>query len=106
MVGRKKTRHTSQLMDAHIGEKVIITLGVSTSVSSEDEDGSIVKTGPLQLQGFFLDESEDFIFLGHTEKEVSCSVKKSSVIFIENDKNDALDEIIDKITPPNRGEFN
>lgn len=110
MIKRKKTP-TNEFYTMFIGELVEVTLTLSESAQRETDDGIEMYTGPIKVEGYFLDVFEDHYILGDDPNQASRIVQKDKVVSINIIKDNTLENVYDGIldsmtSKPSKHEIN
>jgi len=78
------------------GEMVQVILDKDVEQTSQKQDSINIMKTPLIVQGFMIEEDDDFIYLGYEPEQISQAVKKSYIIHIEvGELKEGLEEIMD-----------
>lgn len=110
MIKRKKAQ-TNDFYTMFIGEFVEVTLALTETAQRETEEGIETYTGPVRIEGFFLDVYEDHYILGDEPHQASRIVQKDKVVTINIIKDHTLENVYDGIldtlpSKPNKHEIN
>lgn len=80
-------------------EYVQITLNVTLKKTRYTDSDQTEYTQPFAMQGYLLDENEDYLFLGDDLEAVTFYVNKTNVAYVEVIvKKDKYDDMIDGAT--------
>lgn len=92
---------------AFMGQEIIITTKVHTSVNFTDENGNTMETIPIFYEGILLDQDADHYYLGEGPNEINQAIPKSMVLHIMTKPNkDIYEEILDSMPKPNKEDVN
>lgn len=90
---------------AFMGNEIIITTTVSTTVNFTDEAGNTAETIPVFYEGILLDEDDKFYYLGKNPNEIDQAVPKAMVLHImTKPTSDIYEEILDQMEKPTKKE--
>ncbi len=73
----------SKFLNTFGGRFVAILTNKSNEVSSSSKDETLSTEIPVSLGGYVIDEDMSFLYIGHTEDEVSLAINKSTIVLIE-----------------------
>lgn len=65
------------------GQYIIIVLDKDQENTVANHEMTEVNKTPMVAVGYFLDENEDYIFLGHSADEIHQAVRKEYVVHVE-----------------------
>ncbi len=85
-----------------IGELVEVVLKSTQKIIHGNEDGVDESTHPIAIQGFLMDEDEEYYFLGDTMTSMSKAVRKDQIVCIQMlEQKTVFDEILEEMPVPN-----
>lgn len=90
---------------AFMGQEVIITTTVNSTVNIADEHGNSIETMPLFYEGILLDQDKEYYYLGQNPNEINQAIPKSFVLHImTKPSTDIYEEILDSMEKPTKQE--
>jgi len=97
----------TSLFDIYIGQSVSITTDVIATDMVMTDNGAETFMYPITYQGIFLDESDDFVFLGPTGDEITDTINKNKIVHIGFiAEKTVYDEILENSPVPSIDEAN
>lgn len=94
-----------KLFDIFVGENVIITLDIKSSITHTSEHGTIVENYPIEYNGVLLDFDEENYYLGDFLTGVRQAIPKVRRINIQlDDGMELMNEVFDKMPIPEKDE--
>lgn len=90
---------------AFMGEYVNVITEIMIVEYSQTEIQSSEQNAPMVTRGYFLDEDNNYIYLGENPLEISQAVSKNKIVMISVEKKKTkYDEILDEMMDPSKNE--
>jgi hypothetical protein len=76
-------------------------------LSADTEEGQVLlQKGPVQHEGFFIDQDDMYYYLSQNNKHISHAIKIDDVHSIESIDSTMSTELLDNLNVPNKDKMN